>query len=232
MIRFYTVEELFKTEDISDLFLDSFNRLTQSAQEIVKTKNNSLREWLVVHSSDLNNKESLIAKGKEKKQEDNTNANKPLLGNFVGNEVLTLKDFDNSLENIERTSHEVCSKESNIFSNGNITDDQEKTESNIELNQSELLEKMNKEYNSLNFNREIVSIKNLYLILLNKGTKVCSIHKKKLKKKKVLINGIIKELLSCDLCKRFFSVNQEEDIKKLKKAKILYKLIFTEKRIN
>lgn len=243
MIRFYTVEELYKTEDISDVFLTSFNRLTQSAQEIVKSKNNVLREWLVEHSAVLDHKDDVVSLNVEVDSQKLTDKSQEsgCVSEFHESALQSnaVIEATNCITENKEAENQIKDKESTDVVSNKVNDGlieekesveykeviQDNTPRNEELDETNLIEKMNKEYNSLNFKQDIIRIKNLYLISLKKKAKDCPIHKKRLIKKKVLINGIKKEFMSCDLCKRFYSFNQEDEVKKLRKANIPYNII-------
>lgn len=49
MIQFYTISELFNKADINDSFIESFYKLTLSAQNLVVSKNLNLKKWLEEH---------------------------------------------------------------------------------------------------------------------------------------------------------------------------------------
>lgn len=233
MLRFYTVDELFHKQDIDEDFIISFNKLTESSKNIIKTKNLFLKEWLetneinVIFSSVPANEsfDKEEVKFQALEAEDKNEADGEINFESVENYVTQIDDAmshaSQSLPDNTSIKAEVALTDDN---KNPINDEKEEKPDN-----SQLLEKLDSEYKSLNFNQEILHINNLYLVLLDKRVKNCPIHKKKLTKKKILIkvNGENKKITfyACQYCKRFYALNKGEDANKLKKANIPYKFI-------
>lgn len=209
MLRFYTVDELFHKQDIDEDFIVSFNKLTESSKNIIKTKNLFLKEWL--ETNEINVISSSVPANESFDKEEN----------YVTQIDDAMSHTGQPLPDNTSIKAEVALTDDN---KNPINDEKEEKPDN-----SQLLEKLDSEYKSLNFNQEILHINNLYLVLLDKRVKNCPIHKKKLTKKKILIkvNGENKKITfyACQYCKRFYALNKGEDANKLKKANIPYKFI-------
>ena len=233
MIQFYTVDELFNKQDIDEVFIASFNKLTESSQNIVKAKNLYLKEWLEInvtnvvasYAADNNNLDKEEVKFQEVETDDKNEAERDI--NCESPEKLvTPTDGAISLTSQPLVDNTPIKAEVALTTDNEITSSEENEE---KVDYIQLLEKLNSEYKSLNFSKEMLPINNLYLVLLDKKAKNCPIHKKKLVKKKILmkVDGENKKttLNACQYCKRFYFFNKGDEANKLKKSNIPYKLI-------
>ncbi len=229
MIQFYTVDELFHKQDIDEDFIASFNKLTISSQSIVKAKNCYLKDW--IESNEIEELASFVVDNLDKvdgkSQEVETETKLKSKGEFNSENTENFKT--QNYNELSFTSQLLADNESIKVEN---SESSSKDGVETKLDNSQILDKLDREYNSLNFNQEILHINNLYLVLLDKKAKNCPIHKKKLVKKKILmkVDGENKKITlnTCQFCKRFYFFNKGEDLNKLRKTNIPYKIIHLE----
>lgn len=224
MIKFYTVDELFHKQDIDETFLASFNKLTESSQSIVKSKNLFLQKRLelkVINEELLANADNDVSLKHEEEVK---------LSNLETEDKIEAENTENSITHIDGDLSSISQPlAENTSIKAEYSESSSKDEIEANLSNNQILEKLESEYKLLNFSQEILHINNLYFVLLDKRVKNCPIHKKKLTKKKILIkvNGENKKITfyACQYCKRFYALNKGEDANKLKKANIPYKFI-------
>jgi len=95
---------------------------------------------------------------------------------------------------------------------------------------------INSVYADLDFSQKKIKVDIIYIVKAKLNDAICPIHKEtlvnitvtaKVNKREKNIN-----LSACPKCKRFYLVNIEKDIKKLKKSKIKYEIIELESILN